>query len=130
MTNLYEETIEVMTENNLEWDDIEWVGGNNFQITLDNFREIAKKTEYNNGFGDAEVAGDLVIMAKSWIMYREEYDGAECWKIIKLKPSRPTNVETIYCLSQYNSDEKDARWMTDLVGLNGMKRKYNINRYV
>jgi len=126
MTNLYKETEAIMKENDLRWEDIEWVGGDRFQITLDNFKEIAKKTEYSNGFGSAEVPVELVIIAKTWVMYREEYDGGEEWKIIRLKSDRPTNIETIYCLSKNQSNEEDAKYMYDLARLNGMKRKYNI----
>jgi hypothetical protein len=79
--NLFDETIRVLKKDNYTFDDILSVQGNKYRISVEKFIEIAKKTDYDDGYGSQEVASDLVLLMKDGsFYYRFEYDGAECWK--------------------------------------------------
>lgn len=90
MTNLFEETVRVLAHHNKFWKDISWVGGNDFYIDLATFINVAKETNYDNGFGAQEIAEDLVIAFNdgSWLS-REEYDGSEGWRY-NYYPQKPS----------------------------------------
>ncbi len=60
--NLWKETIAKLEEEGYTWDDVESVFGNDFQITKENFREVASETVYNTSCGAAQVAEDLTIL--------------------------------------------------------------------
>lgn len=51
MTNLWEETIRVLGSYKLSWTDIIFVCGNEFQISKENFEEVAKETNYDSSYG-------------------------------------------------------------------------------
>ena len=89
--NLLEETERALVYYNKTWDDISWIGGNDFYISIEQFKEAAKNTNYNCGYGSEEVAVDLVICFKdgSWLS-RAEYDGSEWWKY-NTYPKKPRN---------------------------------------
>ena len=82
MTNLWQETIEVLEEYRSTFEDVIAIYGDDFQITKENFKEVAQKTEYDSGYGAQKVAKDLKILGTDFIMVREEYDGAENWQYI------------------------------------------------
>lgn len=89
--NLLEETKKVMSLSGYTIDDIAWIGCDSFRIPTDVFIERAD-TEYDNGFGEPEVAQDLVIVLRdgSW-MKRAEYGGTEWWSL-KRTPRMPDEV--------------------------------------
>lgn len=89
MTNLLEETIRVMAVYDKTWDDISWVGGDDFCIDLTDYIAAAKNTNYDCGYGSEEIATDLVICFKdgSWLS-RESYDGSE-WFKYNAYPQKP-----------------------------------------
>lgn len=62
-------------------EDIAFVQCAKGSIPIDRFLELAKGTEYDDGYGAAEVATDLVIKLKNgnWLT-REEYDGSEWFR--------------------------------------------------
>lgn len=95
MTNLYKETVEKLAEYDRTIDDIIFVYGEDFRITVDNFIDVAKNTEYNDGFGWAEVAQDLTILGNDFIMYREEYDGSEWWTFKWIDAKIPTEIRSV-----------------------------------
>jgi len=80
-TNLFEETVYAMTAHDKKWDDIAWVGGDEFYIDPCLFMEVAKETNYDSGWGAQEVADDLIVCFNdgSWLS-RAEYDGSEWWR--------------------------------------------------
>ena len=82
MVNLWKETIETLENNGKTWEDVQLIFGEDFQITKENFEIVAKKTEYDSGYGSQKIASDLVIMGTGFVMNREEYDGAEWWNFI------------------------------------------------
>lgn len=61
MTNLWEETLRELATYGKTFKDVKYVQGSNFGITKENFEKVAKKSDYDSGFGAPEVAEDLVI---------------------------------------------------------------------
>ena len=93
MANLFEELKECLQENGHELSDIEHVYCSHYQITLENFIEVSKKTSYHSGFGGQEVANDLYIKGKDFLITRGEYDGSEWFQFNSLKV--PVETEKI-----------------------------------
>lgn len=91
--NLLKETILILAKHGHTLSDIEWVGGNDFEISIDLFRKLANH-DYNSGFGAQEVASDLVLVGKDFWLERQEYDGAESWAY-KVHPTRPIEKRVI-----------------------------------
>lgn len=90
MTNLFEETKHALNGHGKTWDDISWIGGRDFYISVEQFMEAAKDTNYDCGYGSEEVAVDLVICFNdgSWLS-RAEYDGSEWWRY-NTYPQKPS----------------------------------------
>ena len=82
----WEETVAKLEENGKTFDDVEWIGGDDFEITKENFKNISHFC-YDSGYGGQEVARDLKLVGKDFIMIRGEYDGSEWWEFIKTKPT-------------------------------------------
>ena len=90
MENLWKETICDLAENGKTWDDVIGVCCGDFQITKSQFEKLSNR-EYDNGYGGAEVAQDLMIVGAYFWLERHEYDGSEWWEYkqmpnIKEKP--------------------------------------------
>lgn len=77
--NLLEETLRDLMEHGKTEADILYVRGSTFKVTWENFKQIAKETEYDDGYGAQKVATDLMIVGKDFWMERYEYDGSENW---------------------------------------------------
>lgn len=86
MANFWEETIDALKDNEKTYDDVEWIGGNEFEISKENFKRISNFI-YDDGYGSQEVAEDIKLVGKDFIMIRWEYDGSEGWQYIKTKPT-------------------------------------------
>ena len=114
MTNLFEELEECLADNGYTLSDIECVYGSDYQITLENFIEVAKRTNYDNGYGGQEVASDLCIKGKDFLITRGEYDGSEWFQFISLKV--PEEIEKITKLRDVND------WWVTLKELNKGER--------
>lgn len=91
--NLLKETEEVLREHGKTFDDVLWIGGNEFTISIEDFKKLAD-VEYNNGFGAPEVAVDLVVVGRDWWLERTVYDGAEDWAF-KTLPEKPEEERKI-----------------------------------
>jgi hypothetical protein len=79
--NLYRETVFAITDSNHTIDDISWIGTYAFCIDTDQFFKIAENTNYDSGFGSAEIPVDLMIVfTDGSSLRREEYDGSEWWR--------------------------------------------------
>jgi hypothetical protein len=100
MKNLWEETIETLKNYSLTWDDVDAVILENDDVVIPkvNFEEVARKTNYDNGFGCAEIRSDLVIVGWNWWLERAEYDGLEWWEL-KIKPFIPSEVKEVTSLT-------------------------------
>lgn len=79
MRNLGEETISLLKKHGKKWSDVVGVCGNDFQITKEQFLELADK-RYDSGYGGNEVALDLKVVGKDFWLERNEYDGAGWWE--------------------------------------------------
>jgi hypothetical protein len=95
--NLYHEIVEELEENNKTIKDIFWVGTNEATIDRAQFLEETKDIEYDNGFGGAEIASDLILVGVDWWLSRGEYDGSEWWTFNTL-PRRPRIQRTKFDL--------------------------------
>lgn len=102
--NLLNETEQKLKELNLTLDDIQFImcteseyGSDYIFMNKDTFVKNARSVNYDNGYGTQEIKNNLTIYTKTHIIYRFEYDGAECWKY----------VPTITGLDQFLQDEKN-----------------------
>ena len=80
--NLLQETIEAITKSGHAIEDVAFIGSEDAQhrCTWEEFERMAD-TEYDNGFGGAEVATDLIVRFNDGRrMWRGEYDGSEWWE--------------------------------------------------
>lgn len=91
MANLLKETKDVLKYNGKTFDDVVAIFGDDFKITKENFIKVANRS-YDSGFGGQEVAKDLKILGKDFIMKRGEYDGSEWWDYIPFAYEIPKNV--------------------------------------
>lgn len=102
--NLLNETEQKLKELDLTLNDIQFVMCTESEydsdfifINKDTFVKNAKSVNYDNGYGSQEIKNNLTIYTKTHIIYRFEYDGAECWKY----------VPTIAGLDEFLQDEKN-----------------------
>ena len=74
MANLWEETIRKLADHNLNFDkDVIQVQTYEGYINKEIFKMMAMATNYNNGYGSAEIREDLVIVGNGWWLERDEY---------------------------------------------------------
>lgn len=80
--NLLEETIDILKEQGITKDKVLWIGSSDGKLAIswNQFAELAKDIEYDEGFGGQEIANDLVVVGKGWWLDRFEYDGSERWE--------------------------------------------------
>lgn len=104
--NLYQELLEELNQHGKSIEDIIWVGTNKERVDVDKFLEIAKKTDYDSGFGSQKIAKDLLIVGLDWWIERNEYDGSE-WFEFKSLPKIPDQTMKIKRLWK-----EDKRWAT------------------
>lgn len=98
LTNLWEETIRVLKNYSIEWDEVDAVIlDGDCVITKENFEEVARNTNYDSGFGCAEILSNLKIIGWNWWLERGEYDGAEWW-VLKTMPVIPNDTRKITSL--------------------------------
>lgn len=96
--NLKQETLDVLERHNKKIEDILWIGGDDFTISIDDFFRKADR-EYDKGYGSQKVATDLKIVGDDWWLERHEYDGSEWWefKTKPVKPSKEEKIHTVFC---------------------------------
>lgn len=82
--NLYEETLKKLEEEGLSFDGIMFISMDGYRMTVDTFKELAARTNYDSGYGEQEINSSLTIWGMNWVMYRCEYDGSEWWEVRKL----------------------------------------------
>ena len=107
--NLLVETLEsIKRSGHTADDDVDWVGSRDgkYAIGWGNFSIIAEATNYDNGFGEYEIALDLVVMFRdgSWLE-RDEYGGSEWWAF-KVTPTPQANPFF------FNTARADDRYFT------------------
>lgn len=94
--NLWNETINILEQFSKTFDDVYWIGGDDFTISKEQFKELAN-THYYAGFGSPKVATDLKVVGKDWWLERHEYDGSEWWefKVLPIKPKEKKKVNRV-----------------------------------
>lgn len=85
MPNLLVETIEELNDAGHSVDEVNWVGSRDgrYVCSWADFAKIAD-LNYDDGFGAAEIAEDLVVVGSDFWLERHEYDGAEGWEYKQL----------------------------------------------
>jgi hypothetical protein len=82
MTNLLSETVAEIGGSGHTVTDVAWVGSYDGEYALSwaEFEPIAGATQFDSGYGGAEIAPDLVVVFTDgeWLE-RGEYDGSEWW---------------------------------------------------
>lgn len=98
MSNLWEETIEFLKEKDKTFEDVLFIQGDDFKVTKENFESVAKKTDYDSGFGAQHVATDLVLVGDDWWIERAECDGSEWWefKSIPVRKQYMKNITNLH----------------------------------
>jgi hypothetical protein len=98
--NLLDETIDVLLDNGKTVYDVEFVRTNTRCGTWDEFAEIAKDIEYDNGYGNHQIELSLQVCGKGWWLERHEYDGSERWIFQKppkkWKQAKPLEKNTFF----------------------------------
>jgi len=108
MKNLLEETKEILSRHNKDFNrDVNWIGCKDFVITFSDFIYLADVL-YDDGYGGAEVATDLLVVGDNWWLERHEYDWAE-WREYKEPPSCPNTLERISTLTR-NEETENVRY--------------------
>jgi hypothetical protein len=125
MINLLTETLEVLTKNGKSEKDIIWLGCDDFQITWENFKEVAAKADYDNGYGSSQVAPNLKIVGNGFVMIRGEYDGSEWWDYYGTSETPIKTLKiTALTINQADEDLRDTTlscgW-EDLAKINGIE---------
>lgn len=94
--NLLQETLNDLKENGKNSADVRWVGraSINAKCGWDEFVKQAN-FEYDNGYGSAEIPGDLIVAGDDWWLERAEYDGSEWWKF-KTLPVEPKVSKCVF----------------------------------
>lgn len=93
MSNLLEETIAMLKENDKSEKDVLWCGNKDLNFTWQHFITVANR-DYDSGFGGQEIASDLLVVGEDFWMERHEYDGSEWWEY-KQNPIFPDNEVNI-----------------------------------
>ena len=96
MSNLWEETIKFLEENGKTFEDVLFIQGKDFKVTKENFENVAKKANYDSGFGAQHVATDLVLVGDGWWIERYEYDGSEWWEFKTIPIEKDKVVPILY----------------------------------
>lgn len=110
-TNLLKETLSVLVRKGKTLEDIVWIGGDNYILSMGEFFELANK-EYDSGFGAPEVRPDLMLVGKDFWLERREYDGSEWWeyKTMPTIPKVTRIVETIVNWRDEDDRISDEEW--------------------
>jgi hypothetical protein len=112
--NLWEETKAMLRHYGKQWCDVRFVCGNAFRISKLNFERLAKETNYDCGYGAAEVATDLKLIGTNWWLSRWEYDGSEGWKFNTMPDIEHMPVKKVDRLSVQGTDYCGWRSLREL----------------
>lgn len=111
MTNLLEETIEVLSRCGQGVRNITFIGSlrTGHSCTWEEFEVLADR-EYDGGYGTQEVAEDLVICFNNGDrLERREYDGSEWWKLVAVGkiPRKTKPIKTLFAGDRHWSSLED-----------------------
>lgn len=102
--NLFEETFKKLEEEGLSFSSISYISMDGYRMDVDTFVELARRTNYDSGYGEQEINSSLCIWGLYWVMYRCEYDGSEWWEIRKLPRDTGLHIpKHLYELSSFRA---------------------------
>ncbi len=99
ISNLWRETFDILYLHDLTWDDVTHIYsydryGNDYEITKDNFKEVAERTNYERHFYPESTTIDngIVIVGKNFYMDRMDFGRGDVWmfRYIPDYPDCPT----------------------------------------
>lgn len=99
MINLLKETLEAIESSGHNVNEIVFIGSEEtgHECSWEEFCELAN-IEYDEGFGAAEVAQDLVVVfSDGQKLWRSEYDGSEWWEHSKpfIRPETAFPIKSV-----------------------------------
>lgn len=94
LTNLLDETIQVLHNNDKTSNDVLFVQTPDGYFTWDEFAAVAKTINYYDGYGTVEINPSIVIVGQDWWLERREYDGSEWWDFLE-KPEITAPIELL-----------------------------------
>jgi len=96
MINLLAETIRDLKSAGKNPSDVVWVGTITCKTTWEQFKTVAD-VNYDNGYGSAQVAQDLLVVGRGWWLERHEYDGSEWWEFKETmkEPERSMELKAV-----------------------------------
>ena len=111
--NLLEETVDKLRRNGYTVEDIEAVQSDTLRISVPRFVELARQTNYDNGYGIQMVADDLKLLMKDGSYFiRREYDGSEWWDHVPLiKPF--SNIDDDKVTKLFNKFGGNLEWINN-----------------
>ena len=119
--NLLKETLNALSTSGKKEKDVLWVGNATHECDWSAFKILAD-TDYDSGFGAAEVAQDLLIVGQDWWLERHEYDGSEWWEY-KETPKKPQEKILLKALTVEQAEAEGFKvscgWES-LLTLNGL----------
>ena len=110
--NLLEEIYSILESYELSEKDIIWCGSEDFRTVWEQFKEIAKNTDYSH---KSELPSDLVIVANGWYLEFLPDDMDDLFDVIET-PVMPSVVKDIKYLS--TADSKYKKPYPNLLDLN------------
>jgi len=110
MTYIYllEETERKLAQFGYTWDDVLWIRCNGKRVSIDRFKEIARSTNYDNGYGGHRIDGSLKIRVGEHLFARGVYDGAEWWEPINISEPTEEWQGDAFLDSDYGEDDDDC----------------------
>jgi len=91
MTNLLQETLEVLDRQGKTIDDIEYCQCLDGHFSVEIFKSLADN-EYDSGYGAPEVGQDLILVGNDFWLSRAEYDGSEWWEFNRMPSKREIEI--------------------------------------
>lgn len=99
LINLLDETNKFLQFYNKTLSDVKYIFGNDYQITVDNFVEVASKSYYDSSLGFQEIAKDLVMVGDDFYATRYEFEGNEGWEHHPMNFTIPETISKVSKLS-------------------------------
>lgn len=103
---LYETLTNCLSSNGLSFKDVSWIGNTDYEITLENFCEIAKITPDDKFFGSDSIPTDLLVVGANFWIERVETTNHYIWEY-KSIPQKPKKILTVNALSTYRLSDKE-----------------------
>ena len=84
MTNLLQETIEILDQHGLTLNDIRFIHTSCGDFIPSQGGRKFLDVDYDSGFGTFHIDLNLKLVGDNWWLERHEYDGSEWWEFKKL----------------------------------------------